>query len=505
MPFPAECETEYAGRSKIAGDGVGHRDGRRAAGPAGAPLAPVIFPVMSIPLNSLRVAIVGSGPAGFYAAEALQKAAPGIAIDLIDRLPTPFGLVRGGVAPDHPKIKSVTRIFDRIASQPGFRFLGHVRVGQDVSIEELRARYAVVILSYGADTDRTLGIPGEALPGSHAATDFVAWYNGHPDYAAASFDLTQKAAAIVGIGNVAMDVARILAKPVSELEKTDLADHALQALAASQVQTVHVVARRGPVQAACTTPELRELGELDGVEVIVDPRDLELDPASEAELAAMEDRNPAKNLEVLREWAARPRTGAPRQVVLHFNASPAALTGTARVEGMTIVRNRLEADGRGGVKAVPTDETQHLDVGLVFRSVGYKGRALPGLPFDDRTGVVPNVGGRVVEAAGSDVPVPGLYVAGWIKRGPQGIIGTNKLCATDTVAQVVADAAAGAIPSVDATVPPLDALLAERQVRVTSWADWQRIDQAEQERGAAAGRPRTKITAIDEMLTIVGT
>jgi ferredoxin--NADP+ reductase len=459
---------------------------------------------MSIPLANVRVAIVGSGPAGFFAAEALQKAAPGIAIDLIDRLPTPFGLVRGGVAPDHPKIKSVTRTFDRVASQPGFRFLGNVRVGQDVSIEELRARYAVVILCYGADTDRTLGIPGETLPGSHSATDFVAWYNGHPDYAAAAFDLTQRAAAIVGIGNVAMDVARILAKPVSALEKTDLADHALQALAASQVQTIHLVARRGPVQAACTTPELRELGELEGVDVIVDPRDLELDPASEAELAAMEDRNPAKNLEVLRDWAARPRTGAPRQVVLHFNASPVSLSGTDRVEGMTIVRNRLEADGRGSVRAVPTDEMQQLAVGLVFRSVGYKGRALPGVPFDDRRGVVANLQGRVVEAAGSEIPVPGLYVAGWIKRGPQGIIGTNKLCAADTVAQVVADAAAGAIPTVDPAVPSLDALLAARQVTVTSWADWQRLDQAEQARGATAGRPRAKITAVPEMLEIIG-
>lgn len=458
---------------------------------------------MSTSPSSLRVAIVGSGPAGFYAAEALQKAAPGIAIDLIDRLPTPFGLVRGGVAPDHPKIKSVTRVFDRIATQPGFRYLGHVRVGQDVSVEELRARYHVLILCYGADSDRSLGVPGEALAGSHAATEFVAWYNGNPDYAAAAFDLTQREAAVVGIGNVAMDVARILAKPTSVLAGTDLAGHALDALAASSVQTIHIIARRGPVQAACTTPELRELGELEGVDVIVDPRDLELDAASEAQLAAMEDRNPAKNLEVLREWASRPRTGAPRQVVFHFNASPVALHGTERVEGMTIVRNRLEPDGRGGVKAVPTDETQELPVGLVFRSVGYKGRALPGVPFDERNGVVPNVGGRVVEAAGSESVVPGLYVAGWIKRGPQGIIGTNKLCATDTVTQLLADVAAGAVPTLDDAVPAIDALLAERGVTVTTWADWQVLDKAEQARGAESGRPRVKITTVQEMLEIV--
>lgn len=458
---------------------------------------------MSTP-SSLRVAIVGSGPAGFYAAEALQKAAPGIAIDLIDRLPTPFGLVRGGVAPDHPKIKSVTRVFDRIASQPGFRYLGHVRVGTDVTVDELRARYQVLILCYGAETDRHLGIPGESLAGSHAATEFVAWYNGHPDHAGAAFDLTQREAAVIGIGNVAMDVARILAKPTSMLATTDLADHALQALAASQVQTIHLVARRGPVQAACTTPELRELGELEGVDVVVDPRDLELDAASEAELAAMEDRNPAKNLDVLREWAARPRTDAPRRVVFHFNASPVSLSGTDHVDGMTIVRNRLESDGKGGVKAVPTDETQTLPVGLVFRSVGYKGKALAGVPFDDRRGVVPNIGGRVVEQADSTAVVPGLYVAGWIKRGPQGIIGTNKLCATDTVTQVLADIAAGALPTVADDVSSIDTLLAERHVRVTSWADWQTLDTVEQERGAATGRPRLKITNVDEMLSIVG-
>jgi ferredoxin--NADP+ reductase len=458
---------------------------------------------MSTPSSSLRVAIVGSGPAGFYAAEALQKGMPGIAIDLIDRLPTPFGLVRGGVAPDHPKIKSVTRVFDRIATQPGFRYLGHVNVGTDVTVEELRARYHVLILCYGAETDRHLGIPGEQLAGSHAATEFVAWYNGHPDYAGRAFDLTQRAAAVIGIGNVAMDVSRILAKPTAVLAGTDLADHALQALAASEVQTIHLIARRGPVQAACTTPELRELGELEGVDVVVDPRDLELDPASEAELAAMEDRNPAKNLDVLREWAARPLTGAKRQVVLHFNASPVALAGTARVEGLTIVRNRLESDGLGGVKAVPTDEMHSLPVGLVFRSVGYKGRALAGVPFDDRNGVVPNVGGRVVEQAGSETPVPGVYVAGWIKRGPQGIIGTNKLCATDTVTQVLADVAAGAVPAIDSDAAPIDALLAERGVMVTTWADWQLLDRAEQERGAASGRPRAKITDVPEMLTVI--
>ncbi len=458
---------------------------------------------MSISPSTLRVAIVGSGPAGFYAVEALHKAAPGIHTDLIDRLPTPFGLVRGGVAPDHPKIKSVTRVFDRIATLPGFRFLGHVRVGEDVTIDELRARYDVLILCYGAETDRMLGIPGETLAGSHAATEFVAWYNGHPDFAEKQFDVGQREVAVVGIGNVAMDVARILAKPTSVLATTDLADHALQALASSSVNTVHLVARRGPVQAACTTPELRELGELEGVDVVVDPRDLELDAASEAQLAAMEDRNPAKNLEVLREWAARPLTGAPRKVVLHFNASPVALTGNGHVQAMQLVRNKLESDGRGGVRAVATDETRELPVGLVFRSVGYKGMPLAGVPFDDRNGVVPNINGHVVEQAGSTTTVPGMYVAGWIKRGPQGIIGTNKLCATETVTQILADVAADGVPSAKGDVSSIDALLAERNVKVTNWSDWQTLDKAEQARGASAGRPRAKIVSMPEMLEIV--
>jgi ferredoxin--NADP+ reductase len=458
---------------------------------------------MSIPLSELRVAIVGSGPAGFYAAEALQKAAAGIRIDLFDRLPTPFGLVRGGVAPDHPKIKSVTRIFDRIASQPGFRFLGHVHLGEDVSVEELRARYDVLILSYGAETDRLLEIPGEELAGSHAATEFVGWYNGHPDYVESRFDLSQRAVAIIGIGNVAMDVSRILAKNSDHLATTDLADHALRALASSAIDTIHLIARRGPVQAACTTPELRELGELEGVDVVVDPRDLELDPASAEQLATSEDRNPAKNLEILREWAARPLSGAARRVVFHFNVSPTALTGSHRVDGVTVVRNRLENDPKGGVRAVPTDETKTIPAGLVFRSVGYRGMPVAGLPFDDRRGVIPNVEGRVVEGTGSVTPIHGVYVCGWIKRGPQGVIGTNKSCAAATVDRILADAVSGTIRPAEGAAQSIDELLADRGIAVTSWDDWILLDQAEQERGAAAGRPREKVTSVAEMLEII--
>ncbi len=451
-----------------------------------------------------RVAIIGAGPSGFYAAEALQKAHPGIAIDLFDRLPTPFGLVRGGVAPDHPKIKSVTKVFERIASQPGFRFLGHVEVGSDVTVAELRDRYDAVIATFGARTDRPLGIPGEYLAGSHAATELVGWYNGHPDYTDLPFDLTQSAVAVIGIGNVAMDVTRILAKSPDALATTDLAAHALAALRTSAIRTIHVIARRGAAQAACTTPELRELGELDGVDVVVAREYLDLDAASTALLAAAEDRTAEKNLAVLREWAERTLTGAPLQIHFHFVTSPVELIGEHGVEGIVVERNRLEADGQGGVRAVPTGEQRTLDVGLVFRSVGYRGVALEGFPFDERRGTIPNQGGRVTTAPGSTEAIPGLYVAGWIKRGPQGVIGTNKSCAAETVAQVLADLEAGTLPRRGGTSEAMDELLASRGVRVTDWAAWQRLDTEEQARGAPAGRPREKIVSVEEMLDVIG-
>lgn len=457
---------------------------------------------MSIPPASLRVAIVGSGPAGFYAAEALQKSAPGVSIDMFERLPTPFGLVRGGVAPDHPKIKSVTRVFERIATQPGFRFLGNVQVGRDISAAELREHYDAVLYAVGAETDRQLGIRGEHLPGSHAATELVAWYNGHPEYADREFDLTPRAAAVVGIGNVTMDAVRILARAPDHLATTDLAMHALEALRGADLAELHILARRGPVQAACTTPELRELGELEDVDVIVDPRDLELDPASAEHLTAADDRTAENNLTILRHWAERGSTGAPRRIVLHFNVSPLELLGESRVEAILLARNRLVPDGHGSVRAVPTDERITIPVGLVFRSVGYRGLPLPGVPFDARLGIIPNVSGRVVEAPGSDTPLRGVYAAGWIKRGPQGIIGTNKACAAETIDHVLADAVSGSLPPAARRPDELDRLLVERNIDVTTWSDWLAIDRAEVERGRPAGRPREKFTSVGEMLEI---
>ncbi len=330
----------------------------------------------------------------------------------------------------------------------------------------------------------------------------MAWYNGHPEYADREFDLTPRAAAVVGIGNVAMDAVRILARAPDHLATTDLAMNALEALRGADLAELHILARRGPVQAACTTPELRELGELEDVDVIVDPRDLELDPASAEHLTAAEDRTAENNLAILRHWAERGSTGAPRRIVLHFNVSPLELLGESRVEAILLARNRLVPDGHGSVRAVPTDERITIPVGLVFRSVGYRGLPLPGVPFDARLGIIPNVSGRVVEAPGSDTPLRGVYAAGWIKRGPQGIIGTNKACAAETIDHVLADAVSGRLPPAARRPDELDRLLVERNIDVTTWSDWLAIDRAEVERGKPAGRPREKFTSISEMLGV---
>jgi ferredoxin--NADP+ reductase len=404
------------------------------------------------------------------------------------------------VAPDHPKIKSVTRIYDRIASQPGFRFLGNVNVGSHLTHAELLSHYDAVLYTVGAQTDRSLGIPGEGLAGSHAATEFVGWYNGHPDFRDFQVDLSVEAAAVIGVGNVAMDVARILASRPSDLAGTDLAAHALDALEASRVRTIYVLGRRGPVQAAFTNPELREFGELPDADVVIDPRDLELDALSAAELAAAEERTAEKNMATLREYAARLPLGRPRRVVFKFLTSPVEILGTDRVEGIRVVRNQLVDDGKGGIRAVATDETAVLPVGLVFRSVGYKGVALPGLPFDERAGTIPNAAGRVLTAPGAADTLPGVYVAGWIKRGPSGVIGTNKPCAVESAEQLLADREDGRLPAPAGDQAALDALLAGRGVRVVTFADWQKLDQLEVDQGKAAGRPRLKFTRIDEML-----
>ena len=428
----------------------------------------------------LRVAIVGSGPAGFYAAGALLAADPPAEVDMLERLPTPWGLVRLGVAPDHPKLKTVSRAFERIAELPGFRFLGNVEVGRDLHHDDLLRLYDAVIYAVGAQTDRRLGIPGEDLPGSWPATEFVAWYNGHPDFQGIEFDLNVERAVVIGVGNVALDIARMLALTKEELAPTDATDASIEAIAGSSLKEIVVVGRRGPAQAAFTTPELQEMGELAGADVIVDPAELEG--------AEPKDTNSERNLAVLRELAAREPEGKPRRVVFKFFRSPVAILGDDRVDGIELVRNELDANER----AVATEEKETLECGLVFRSVGYRGVELPGVPFDDGRGTIANDGGRVA---------PRVYCAGWIKRGPTGIIGTNKKDATETVALLLEDAAAGRLePNPEASAAAVGALLAERGVRVVEYAGWTAIDEAERAAGEKGGRPRVKLCSWDDLL-----
>jgi ferredoxin--NADP+ reductase len=452
--------------------------------------------------SPLRVAIVGSGPSGFYAAEHLLKREPAVEIDLFDRLPTPFGLVRGGVAPDHQKIKSVTRVYEKIARCPAVRFFGNVTIGQDLSRADLLHCYHAVVYAYGAQTDRTLGIPGERLEGSHSATDFVGWYNGHPDYRDRGFDLSQESVAVIGMGNVAVDVVRVLARTPEELQSTDITDYALDALRTSRVRDIYMIGRRGPVQAAFTNPELKELGEMTAADIRVRADELVLDPASGALLAG--DKAAEKNLATLRDFAARPPTGKPRTIHLRFLLSPVELQGQHRLERMVLARNRLVAGRSGDLRAEATDERETLRVGLVFRSVGYFGSALPGVPFDAGRGIIPNERGRVTGPAGQ--PEAGEYAVGWIKRGPSGVIGTNKPDAVETTDLLLEDARAGALNRPTApTAAAVERLLADRGVRVVSWADWLKIDELERRQGAATGRPRLKLTRIEDMLAVLET
>jgi len=416
---------------------------------------------------------------------------------MIERLPTPWGLVRLGVAPDHPNLKTVSRAFERIAQRPGFRFIGNVEVGRDVSHEELAARYDAVIYAVGSQTDRRLGIPGEDLPGSWAATELVAWYNGHPDFQQLSFDLAGvERAVVVGNGNVALDVARMLALTEEELAPTDATDAAIEAILGSGIREIVVLGRRGPVQAAWTSTELGEMGELAGADIVVAMEELALEPGSEAELAASSNLV-QRNVEILRDFAAREPEGKPRSVRLRFRVSPVAILGEEKVEGVEIVRNTLEAGSDGRVRAVATEEREVIPCEIVFRSVGYRGVSLPGVPFDERSGTIPNAAGRVLDARGE--PVPGLYVAGWIKRGPTGVIGTNKKDAVETVDHLFEDVRAGLLPA-PAAATALEELLAERGVDVVMYAGWESIDSVERAAGEPHGRPRIKLCTWDELL-----
>ena len=443
----------------------------------------------------LRVAIVGSGPSGFYAAEALVKSGREVQVDFFEALPCPFGLVRYGVAPDHQKIKSVTRVFDRIAARPNVGFLGNVTIGVDMGVEELRRFYDAIIFANGAQSDRRLDIPGEDLAGSHTATEFVAWYNGHPDYVDRQFDLGHETAVVIGQGNVAVDVCRILAKTVDELRETDIARHALDVLAESRIRNIYMVGRRGPVQVKFTQLEVKELGALAACTTRIDPEELKLNEYSLADLADPENANAQRIFPILKEFGHHRPSSTQRNLHLVFRRSPKEIRGNVRVASIVFERNRLEGPP-GKVRAIPTGELEELSCGLLFRSVGYRGVAIPGLPFDEKSGTVPNAAGRVTL---NGAPLKGLYVAGWIKRGPTGVIGTNKPDSQQTVESLIADTDGLAPCEIPDTASVLKFLNA-RGIQVVSFADWQRIDAIEVERGAAFGKPREKIVEREELL-----
>lgn len=451
----------------------------------------------------LRVAIIGSGPAGFYTAEALFKQKElNTTIDLFNRFPTPFGLVRDGVAPDHQEIKAVIRIYDRLLADPRLRFFGNVTFGVDITHDELAQYYDQIVYAVGAQADRRMGIPGEELQGSYAATAFVGWYNGHPDYRDMNFDLSCENVIVVGNGNVAMDVTRILVKDPEELAKTDIAEHALMALRNSKVRRVIMLGRRGPVQASFTTPELKEFGELHGVSVHIAPADLELDEQSQAALSS--DKVATRNMDLLRQYAARADQDTPRQIEMRFLESPVELLGEAgHVTAVRIERNKLVLDENGGLRARGIAEFETIPAGLVLRSVGYRGVPLAGVPFNDSLFTIANVAGRVTHSASGE-PVKGEYVVGWAKRGPSGIIGTNKADAVSTVAGMLED-----LPNLhgidDSMRDPalIEKLLQERHIPVVTYAGWQAIDAYEQRMGAEQGRPRVKLTRVDEMLKVI--
>ncbi|MFS8199774.1 FAD-dependent oxidoreductase [Streptomyces sp. CWNU-52B] len=434
----------------------------------------------------LQVAVVGSGPSGVYAAQGLvqQERVPGVRVDVLDRLPCPYGLVRYGVAPDHEKIKSLQDTLRTVLEHERVRFLGGVRVGPDgLPTAELRKLYHAVVYCVGAAADRRLGVPGEELPGSWSATDFVSWYSAHPDVASDRFTAGARAAVVIGVGNVAVDVTRILARGVAELSPTDMPQAALAALSGSRVREIQMVGRRGPSQARFTTKELRELGALPDTEVVVDPAELALDPAygDPSALPAAQRRN----VEVLRGWAERGPGAGSRRIRLRFSLRPVALLPDVRGRVGAVRCERTLPDGLGGVTG--TGRYEDLGAQLVLRSVGYRGVPLEDLPFDADSGTVPHRAGRVLRDGSV---APGEYVAGWIKRGPTGVIGTNRPCAKETVASLLADAPA--LVRREVAADPL-AALRSKGLRPVGWAGWQAIERAEAALGASLGRNVVKL------------
>lgn len=447
----------------------------------------------------LRVAVIGSGPAGFYAAGALLRGPAKAVVDVFDRLPTPYGLVRSAVAPDHPKTKTVLRVFEKTAALEGFGFWGNVTVGRDVSLDELRRHYDAVILATGMELGARLGIPGEELPGSHTADEFVLWFNGHPDYAGMTVDLSHETAVVIGQGNVAIDAARILVRTVDELRNTDIAQHALDALAESRVREVHLIGRRGPVQAKFSQEEIDELGELADCDPVVRAEDLALDPASQAELDDAKNFNSKRNMKALRALSERGLSGKGRKLCVDFLQSPVEIKGDNRVEALVLEKNTLSGEPFN-LKARGTGERIEIGCGLVLRAVGHYGLRVEGAPFDQKRTIFPNDKGRAVQ---DGEPVPGLYTTGWMKRGPNGLIGTNKADSAETVEALLSDVPS-LTPCEQPDGAPLRELLAARGVRVVTQADWERLNAEEERRGEAQGKPREKFVSVEEMISFLG-
>jgi len=448
----------------------------------------------------LCVAVVGSGPSGFYSAEALFKSDITVKLDMFERLPNPYGLVRSGVAPDHPKLKQAIQVYARIAESPQLNFIGNVTIGKDISVEELRANYHAIIFTNGAESDRKLGISGENLPGSYTATEFVGWYNGHIDYRDREFDLSHETAVIIGQGNVAADVSRILAKDVDELKHTDIAAHALDALAQSRIKNIYVIGRRGPAQAKFTSKELKEFGVLNSCAPVVDPAELVLDKESEMELADKANTGNKKNYELLSQYSSLSDDTKPRQCHFSFLKSPIEISGADKVEKIVLEHNRLEGEAfRQSARG--TGKTMEIEAGILFRSIGYKGEPMPGVPFDEYDGVFPNTSGRITDK--NDNPIPQFYTAGWIKRGPTGIIGTNRADSVATVASLLNDLllldSEDDKPGSEGIYPLLD----DRNIRYISFDEWKKIDQCEIDRGQEKGKPREKFTSVDDMLQLL--
>ena len=457
-------------------------------------------------MNSFwKIAVIGSGPAGFYAAgELFRQQSWDIKVDMFERLPTPFGLVRGGVAPDHQKIKSVTKIYSRIAENENFRFFGNVEFGRDIEQSDLLEHYDAVIYTVGSPADRALGIPGEDLSGSHSATEFVAWYNGHPDFREHKFDLSVKYAFVIGMGNVALDVARILAKNPEELAETDITDYALKALRKSQLEDIWLVGRRGPLQAAFSPVELREFLELPEADVVIEENALELDAESQHILETISGKDTKKNIEILKQMSAMAASGKKRKVHFLFLASPLEISGDGKVEKIRMVRNQLVKKEDGSLRPQATDKIVEEDAGLVFRSIGYHGKPLADLPFDQKSGTIPNECGQVNDPENGNLLRNREYVAGWIKRGPSGVIGTNKQDAVETVHRMLETFLKEKMEAgKNVSNPDIVLLLEKRKVEFVSFADWKLLDAHETEAGEAQGRPRLKLTSITEMLEII--